>query len=306
MDIRSLRYFVEVVEQHSFTRAASRLHVTQPTVSKMVAQLEESLGLMLLVREGKRFTLSDAGKVVLARAHEILALHAQLKLELRDLQQLERGELRMGVSPQTHMALAPWLAEFHQRYPGIELKMYEVGTQAIERDLRKGTVELGTMLDYPGNAASWQDFEALPLVRSPLCLLAPAGSPWHGRTSVQLSELADSPFIFYGDTFALNDIVLDACQRAGFVPRITGRSGQWDFIASLVRLGVGICLLPKMYCDTLDASQFAIVPLIDPPVEWNLMLAWRRSGRLSFAARAWLELVRSHMANPVLAPGRLQ
>ena len=306
MDIRSLRYFVEVVEQHSFTRAASRLHVTQPTVSKMVAQLEESLGLLLLEREGKRFSLTDAGRVVLARAHELLALHEQLKTELRDLQQLERGELRMGVSPQTHMALAPWLAEFHQRYPGIELKMYEVGTQAIERDLRKGTVELGTMLDYPGNAASWQDFEALPLVRSPLCLLAPRESPWHGRTSVQLSELADSPFIFYGDTFALNDIVLDACQRAGFVPRITGRSGQWDFIASLVRLGVGICLLPKMYCDTLDASQFAIVPLIDPPVEWNLMLAWRRSGRLSFAARAWLELVRSHMANPVLAPGRLQ
>jgi len=271
-----------------------------------VAQLEESLGLLLLEREGKRFSLTDAGRVVLARAHELLALHEQLKTELRDLQQLERGELRMGVSPQTHMALAPWLAEFHQRYPGIELKMYEVGTQAIERDLRKGTVELGTMLDYPGNAASWQDFEALPLVRSPLCLLAPRESPWHGRTSVQLSELADSPFIFYGDTFALNDIVLDACQRAGFVPRITGRSGQWDFIASLVRLGVGICLLPKMYCDTLDASQFAIVPLIDPPVEWNLMLAWRRSGRLSFAARAWLELVRSHMANPVLAPGRLQ
>ena len=306
MDIRSLRYFVEVVEQHSFTRAAARLHVTQPTVSKMVAQLEESLGLMLLERQGKRFTLTDAGRVVLARAHELLALHEQLRTELRDLQQLERGELRMGVSPQTHMALAPWLAEFHQRYPAIELKMYEVGTQAIERDLRKGTVELGTMLDYPGNAASWQDFEALPLVRSPLCLLAPASSPWHGRSSVQLFELADSPFIFYGDTFALNDIVLDACQRAGFTPRITGRSGQWDFIASLVRLGVGICLLPKMYCDTLDASQFAIAPLMDPPVEWNLMLAWRRTASLSFAARAWLELVRSRMAGSAAAPGRLQ
>lgn len=309
MDIRSLRYFVEVVEQQSFTRAAARLHVTQPTVSKMVAQLEQSLGLALLDRDGKRFTLTDAGRVVLARAHDLLALHAQLNTELRDLAQLERGELRMGVSPQTHMALAPWLAEFHQRYPGIELKMYESGTQAIERDLRKGTVELGTMLDYPGNAASWQDFEALPLVRSPLCLLAPRDSAWRGRASVRLAELADSPFIFYGDTFALNEIVLDACQRAGFAPRITGRSGQWDFIASLVRLGVGICLLPQMYCETLDASQFAIVPLVDPPVEWNLMLAWRRSAGLSFAARAWLDLVRSHMPHmlePAVSPGRLQ
>ncbi|MGK5028535.1 LysR substrate-binding domain-containing protein [Janthinobacterium sp. MDT1-19] len=297
MDIRSLRYFVEVVEQNSFTRAAAKLHVTQPTVSKMVQQLEQSLDLALLDRAGKRFTLTDAGKVVLSRAHELLALHAELKVELRDLQELERGELRVGVSPQTHSTLAPWLADYHQRYPGIELKMYESGTQAIERDLRTGTVELGTMLDYPGNAATWQDFEALPLVRSPLCLLAAPGSPWQGRASVALAELADSPFIFYGAAFALNDIVQDACQRAGFAPRITGRSGQWDFIASLVRLGVGICLLPKMYCDTLDSAQFAVIPLAGPPVEWNLMLAWRRSGRLSFAARAWLDLVRARMAD---------
>ena len=295
MDIRSLRYFVEVVEQNSFTRAASKLHVTQPTVSKMIAQLEQSLDLALLDRVGKRFTLTDAGKVVLSRAHELLALHAELKVELRDLQHLERGELRVGVSPQTHTVIAPWLAEYHQRYPGVELKMVESGTQAIERDLRKGTIELGTMLDYPGNAASWQEFESLPLVRSPLCLLAPPDSSWQGRSAVALAELADSPFVFYGDAFALNEIVLDACQRAGFVPRITSRSGQWDFIASLVRLGVGVCLLPKMFCDTLDPSQFAIVPLAGPPVEWNLMLAWRRAGRLSFAARAWLDLVRVHM-----------
>ncbi|MGK5025978.1 LysR family transcriptional regulator [Janthinobacterium sp. RB2R34] len=295
MDIRSLRYFVEVVEQNSFTLAASKLHVTQPTVSKMIAQLEQSLDLALLDRVGKRFTLTDAGKVVLLRAHELLALHAQLKVELRDLQHLERGELRVGVSPQTHTVIAPWLAEYHQRYPGVELKMVECGTQAVERDLRKGSIELGTMLDYPGNAASWQEFESLPLVRSPLCLLAPPDSPWQGRSAVALAELADSPFVFYGDAFALNEIVLDACQHAGFVPRITSRSGQWDFIASLVRLRVGVCLLPKMFCDTLDPSQFAIVPLADPPVEWNLMLAWRRAGRLSFAARAWLDLVRAHI-----------
>ncbi len=295
MDIRSLRYFVEVVEQNSFTRAAAKLHVTQPTVSKMIAQLEQSLGLDLLDREGKRFTLTDAGRVVLARAHTLLALHAELSVELRDLQQLERGELCIGVSPQTHSVMAPWLAEYHQRYPRIALKMYESGSQAIERDLRKGNIELGTMLDYPGNAGIWHDFEALPLLRSPLCLLAPLESPWRDREAVAVAELAGSPFVFYGDSFALNDVVLAACQQAGFEPRIAGRSGQWDFIASLVRLGVGVCLLPKTFCDTLDARQFSIVPMAQPVLEWNLMLAWRRGGRLSFAARAWVELLRSHM-----------
>ena len=78
MDIRSLRYFVEVVEQNSFTRAAAKLHVTQPTVSKMIQQLEQSLDRALLDRAGKRFTLTDAGKVVLSRAHTLLALLAEL------------------------------------------------------------------------------------------------------------------------------------------------------------------------------------------------------------------------------------
>ncbi|WP_254504012.1 LysR substrate-binding domain-containing protein [Duganella vulcania] len=293
MDIRSLRYFVAVVEQQSFSRAAELLHVTQPTVSKMVQQLEQSLNLVLLERVGKRFTLTDAGGVVLQRGRALLAMHEEMGVELADLQQLRRGDLRLGVTQHAHALLAPLLAAYHRRYPDIELKLFEGGSQSIERDLRNGTLEMGTMLDYPANAGIWQEFEGSQLVRSPLCLLAPADSAWHGRRRVALRELADSAFIFYGESFALNDIVEDACRGAGFKPRISGRSGQWEFVASLVRLGVGITLLPKVFCDTLPRAQFTVVRLEEPALDWKLMLAWRRGGHLSFAARAWLDLVRS-------------
>lgn len=296
MDLRSLRYFVEVVEQQSFTRAAERLHVTQPTVSKMVRQLEQELGLVLLARLGKRFTVTDAGQVVLLRGRELLALQGELLVELGDLQQLGRGDLRIGVTLQSHVALAPLLAAYHRAYPAIELQLFERGAQTIESDLRQGTLELGTLLAHADNGPIWQEFDALPLARSPMCLLAPADSPWQGRTSLALRELADSAFIFYGEAFALNEIVLAACVRAGFTPHISGRSGQWDFMASLVRLGVGIALLPQIFCETLPPGQFCIVPVADPPLEWTLMLAWRRHGHLSFAARAWLDLVRAQLA----------
>ncbi|MGH8404254.1 MAG: LysR family transcriptional regulator, partial [Pseudomonas sp.] len=101
MDIRALRYFVEVVDQQSFTKAAVKLHLTQPTVSKMVQQLESSLGLKLLDRMGKRFTLTDAGEIVLKRAKEMIALHDEMTVELQDLQHVGRGALRMGLSPST-------------------------------------------------------------------------------------------------------------------------------------------------------------------------------------------------------------
>jgi DNA-binding transcriptional LysR family regulator len=292
VDIRSLRYFVAVVEKQSFSRAAEHLHVTQPTVSKMVQQLEQELGLMLLERVGKRFTLTDAGNVVLQRGRALLAMHGDMGVELEDLQQMRRGDLRLGVTQQAHLVLAPLLAAYHRRYPDIELKLFEGGSQSIELDLRSGSLELGTMLDHAANAGIWQEFDALPLVCSPLCLLAPKDSEWRGRRSVALRELADSSFIFYGEGFALNDIVKDACLRAGFTPRISGRSGQWDFLASLVRLGVGIALLPKVFCDTLPKGSFTVATLEEPALDWKLMLAWRRGGHLSFAARAWLKLVR--------------
>jgi DNA-binding transcriptional LysR family regulator len=292
MDLRSLRYFVAVVDHHGFSRAAEQLHVTQPTVSKMIAQLEQMLDLVLLERVGKRFTLTDAGNVVLARGRALLAMHEELNVELADLQQLRRGELRLGVTQQAHQPLAPLLAAYHRRHPDIELKLFEGGTQSIESDLRSGTLEMGSLLDYAGNAHIWTEFESFPLVRSKLCLLAPADSQWRGRKTVPLPELADSPFIFYGESFALNDIVADACAGAGFKPKISGRSGQWDFVASLVRLGVGIAILPKLFCDTLPRGQFTVATLTQPALEWKLMLAWRRGAHLSFAARAWLELVR--------------
>jgi DNA-binding transcriptional LysR family regulator len=293
MDIRSLRYFVAVVEHQSFSRAAERLHVTQPTVSKMVQQLEQSLDLVLLERVGKRFTLTDAGDVVLQRGRALLAMHEEMSVELADLQQLRRGDLRIGVTQQAHAPLAPLLAAYHRRHPQIELKLFEGGSQSIEADLRNGTLEMGTMLEHPANAGIWQEFDSFPLVRSPLCLLASRDSEWRGRKSVALRELADSAFIFYAESFALNEIVTDACQREGFTPRISSRSGQWDFVASLVRLGVGIALLPKIFCDTLPKGQFSVATLEQPALDWNLMLAWRRGGHLSFAARAWLDLVRA-------------
>ncbi|HEX5343053.1 MAG TPA: LysR substrate-binding domain-containing protein [Duganella sp.] len=293
MDIRALRYFVAVVDHQSFSRAAEALYVTQPTVSKMIQQLEQSLELTLLERTGKRFTLTDAGNVVLQRGRALLAMHEEMGVELQDLQQLRRGDLRIGVTQQAHAPLAPLLAAYHRRHPQIELKLFEGGSQGIEADLRSGVLEMGTLLDHAANQDIWQEFDSFPLVRSPIYLLAPKDSAWRGRKRVRLGELADSAFIFYGEGFALNDIIADACQRAGFTPRISSRSGQWDFVASLVRLGVGITLLPKVFCDTLDQGQFTIAKLDEPALDWKLMLAWRRGGHLSFAARAWLELVKS-------------
>ena len=106
MDIRTLRYFVEVVRQQSFTRAAEKLFVTQPTISKMLKNLEDELNCTLLIRDGRKLLLTDTGRVVFERGQAILGEFSQLESELSDINHLHKGVLRLGIPPMVGMLMA--------------------------------------------------------------------------------------------------------------------------------------------------------------------------------------------------------
>ena len=115
MDLRALRYFVEVVRANGFTRAAEHLHVTQPTISKMVKQLEDELGGPLLLREGRGVQLTDAGQVVYERGLQVLAQAQLLRQEVAEVDGIARGELSVGIMPTAGHYMAPVIALFKKR-----------------------------------------------------------------------------------------------------------------------------------------------------------------------------------------------
>ncbi|MEI5998776.1 LysR family transcriptional regulator [Paraburkholderia bengalensis] len=288
MELRALRYFVEVVRQQSFTVAAEQMFVTQPTISKMVKSLEDEIGSPLLLRDGRQMVLTDAGRIVYQRGQEVLASYAQLQAELNDLDKLGRGELTIGIPPMGGSLFTPAIAAFRQRYPKVELKLFEQGSKAIEAALISGELELGGVLQ----PVDPDTIDVLPMTRQLLWLVARHGSRWDALQDVPLADLASEPFVFYGESLALNDVVLTACRSAGFAPQIVGRSGHWDFMAALVLAGVGIALLPAPYCRRLDAAQFTCRPVVAPEIPWEMAIGWRRNGYLSHAARAWLDVAR--------------
>ncbi|MGH8777827.1 LysR substrate-binding domain-containing protein [Paraburkholderia sp.] len=292
MELRALRYFVEVVRQQSFTVAAEQMFVTQPTISKMVKALEDEIGSPLLLRDGRQMVLTDAGRIVFQRGQDVLAAHALLQAELDDLDKLGRGELTIGIPPMGGALFTPTIAAFRQRYPKIDLKLFEQGSRGIETALISGELELGGVLQ----PVDPETIDVLPMSRQLLWLVARRGSRWDGATQVRLADLASEPFVFYGESLALNDVVLNACRTAGFTPTIVGRSAHWDFMAALVQAGVGIALLPAPYCRRLDAAQLACCPVIEPEIPWEMAIGWRRNGYLSHAARAWLDVARETLA----------
>lgn len=292
MELRALRYFVEVVRQQSFTVAAEQMFVTQPTISKMVKALEDEVGSPLLLRDGRQMVLTDAGRIVFQRGQDVLAAHAQLQAELDDLDKLGRGELTIGIPPMGGALFTPAIAAFRQRYPKIDLKLFEQGSRGIEAALISGELELGGVLQPVDPEA----IDVLPMSRQLLWLVARRDSRWDGAQQVRLADLASEPFVFYGESLALNDVVLNACRTAGFAPTIVGRSGHWDFMAALVQAGVGIALLPEPYCRRLDTAQFVCCPVVEPEILWEMAIGWRHNGYLSHAARAWLEVARETLA----------
>ena len=296
MEIRALRYFVEVVRQQSFTAASKALFVTQPTVSKMLRVLEEELGLQLLVRDQgsrkRRVIPTDAGQKVFAHAKEMLACEASLKQDLDALGELRAGQLTIGIPPVGATMLAPAISLFHRQWPGVELKFFESGSHGVEAALRADDVEIGVLLGPLPD-----DFDSLLISDRPLYLVAEKQSRWRHHKKVPLRELAGERFLLYAETFLLSEVIHQACRQVGFIPTVACRSGQWDFIVAMVENGMGIAILPEPYGVQIDRNRFVSIPIVEPEIPWNLVMGWRRAAYLSRAARAWIDTCRTYFAN---------
>jgi len=295
MEFKQLRSFVEVVRQGSFTQAAQRLHASQSAISKQVAQLEQSLHVQLLERSGPHVRLTAAGEVVLRRAEDMLRLRRELLIELDDLSQMKRGELRLGLPLLGADALFAWrFAEYRKRYPHIQVHLVEGGSKSLEQALHAGELELAGALTPNDAAFDWQ-----PFCNEPLDALLPAAHPLAGRESIALAELADTPFLLYQQSFTLNDRLLRACREAGFEPREGGRSGQADFLGALVAAGQGVVLLPRAVAQEVERPGVARVLLSEPDLRWDICFIWRRDAYLSHAAKAWLALLEEFPLHPI-------
>ena len=292
MDIRALRYFVELVREKSFTRASEKLFVTQPTISKMIRSMEEELGQPLLNREGHSFTLTDSGQVLFARGQLILAQMQQLEAELADLQSLQHGRLALGIPPMVGHVYADLIRAYRSRYPKVELSIVEYGGRRIEQAVLEGELDLAiTMLPTKEEGV----LSALELDCYPIQVVLPDLPRWRGGSEIRLADLQEEPFLLYTQAFTLSERLEQACQQAGFVPQVAARSSQWDFLTAMVRSGMGVAFLPEPICRRLTPDGLVLRPLL-PELSWRLGVIWPAKRYLSRTAEAWLALCREQGA----------
>lgn len=289
MELRTLRVLVEVVRQGGFTAAAKTLCATQSTVSKSIRLLEDEVGVPLLDRLAEGPRLTAAGETVFRRAQRLLAERDDLGAELAELRGLKRGVLRLGLPPLgSGVLFAPLFARFRELHPGIEIQLTEHGSARLEEILRLGEIDFAASLLPIGDDLDW-----IEVRREPLVALLPAGHPLSTRSSLKMGDLKQLPFILYESGFALNRIILGACRRAGFEPKIVARSSQIDFIIELAAAGLGVAFVPLLMDELRPSPGRVSIVLDEPETDWWMALVWRRGAYLSDAAQAWLSLVQN-------------
>lgn len=287
MDLRALRYFIEVVRQNGFTRAAETLHVTQPTISKMVKALEDELGGPLLMREGRGVQLTDAGQVVFDRGMQVLAEALLLKQEVAEVDGIARGQLAVGIMPTSGHYMAPVIARYQQLYPGVDLQVYEQGAVAQRQSLAEGKLDMALGLFNAPDT----ELQSYTIARQKTRVAFAKHRVADPTQPVRWRDLANLPFVLYTNDFALHEAVLQHCAEVGFTPRVKLQTRYWDFIGDLVAQDVGIAVMFEHVIDKYDPMLVSSRPLIDPEMAWDVVLMWR-PGYLSRAARAWLDCVR--------------
>lgn len=294
MDIKNLKIFVSIVQFQSFTKAAEEAYVTQPTVSKSIDALENEIGAALFHKgqAGRKrdVTLTYIGEHIYQHALNMLEQHRLMFETVAKVNHLKQGKLTIGLPPIGSSMFSRLIAKFHKLYPNIELNFFEVGATAIEDAILARKVDVGIIL---GHLKPF--LNGIPIVDSPMCLLARRNSGWSKRQYVSLIELKEESFLLFNDTFRLNTVILQAAQDVGFEPSVVCKSSQWDFIARLVDSDVGIALLPEKYCEQLNTEKYSYSILENPNINWTLSMAWNRTVAMSPAVRAWLDIVEDNL-----------
>jgi len=287
MLLRHIRYFLAVAEQGNFTRAAEVLHVSQPTLSQQIKQLEETLGTPLFDRSGRAVRLTDAGVAWMRYAQLALQDLDAGARAIHDVATLERGNLRLAMTPTfTAYLVGPVIDAFYRRYPGVTLSIHEMTQDRIEALLAEDRLDLGIAFGQ----AQLADIEAEDLFRESLNMVVSSNHPLAQRLEPLTAQAFEQqPLALLSEDFATRQFIDDYCRQQGIRPRVVVEANAIGAIIEMVRRGSLATVLPAAI--TQANPQLRVVPLVAAMPARRAVLLQRKDAYRSAASRALVEVL---------------
>lgn len=298
MNLEQLTGFVEIASLGHFTRAAERLHLAQPSLSRQISSLERELGVELFHRARGNVSLTAAGERLLPIARRMLADAESARGEMAELAGLRRGRIRLGATPTLCTSLVvDVLAEFRERYPGIDIEILERGSRSLIAALVEGALDLALIVTSVSSGGARAVLEREPILSERLVAASSAAAPdpfgsvaGDAIRAIELAELAAVPQVSFPENYDLRAAMDIAFSAEGLTPSIAVEGAEMDAALSFAERGIGVAVVPAMVAvnrPALRATPFAAADLTR-----TISMARRSDMAPTHAASAMQALIR--------------
>jgi DNA-binding transcriptional LysR family regulator len=291
MDIGALRVFLAVAEERSFSRAAGKVHLTQPAVSQTVRRLEHALGETLFDRSSKTGTLTDAGTMLQHYAQRLVRLAEETESAVRELRDLRRGRVLVGANEAAVHTLLPLIGRFRVHHPHIAIDVRRIPARQIAAEVQQGSLDFGALTFHP----SKPDLLEVTVGSDELVLLVPPSHALAKRRQVAMEDVAGEAVVAHNDPSPARERVLRLFEDKRVPLNIVIALPSLDGIKRAVELKLGVALLPRRCALTEIASgRLIAIPVAGISRRRQVTLVCRKAHR-SHAADAFLEVAQRNL-----------
>jgi len=285
MELRHLRYFIGVAEEENVSRAALKLHVSQPALSRQIRDLEEELGFLLLERSAKSVRLTEAGRAFLTEARAVLQRTEDAVKAARAIATGVRGELHVGYAPSlTARILPPTLRAFQAELPNVRVRLHDLSTEEMLAGLREGKLQIAFVVRLTPALLRGLRFEEL--ARDSICLAVAPKHPLAGRRTVTLAEVAREPLVTYSrkDYPDAHENLAAMFAAIKSKPRIAEEHDSVSSLIAAVEAGNGVAIAPQSLACTAG-PRLKLIPFSPAPAPLIIGAAWSKDGLTAAAER---------------------
>ena len=264
MELRQLRYFVEVAQREHISEAAEHLHVAQSAISRQIANLEDELGTPLFERIGRNVKLTPIGKIFLE--HAIVALKA-IDFAAKQVEEYldpAKGTIKIGFPTSLASYVLPSvISAFKKEYPDVSFHLRQGSYKYLIDAVKNRELNLAFLGPLPQKD---DEINTTLLFSESIHALLPSSHPLAKQESINLSDLRNEKFVSFPEGYVLHKVALDACKSVGFTPNITSEGEDMDALKGLVAAGIGVTLLPDSSLYDSTPRMTVKMPIANPPI----------------------------------------
>lgn len=287
MELRVLKYFLTIAREENITRAAAILHVSQPSLSRQIMQLEESLGVALFKRSNHRITLTDEGQLLFRRAQEIVALTDKTEKELMQNKDAISGEIAIGCGETKNMAyLSQRMVSFREKYPEVTFQIYTAIADDVKEHIDNGVLDFGLMLE-PVEISKY-NFIRLPL-KEKWCVLMKKNSPLAKKERIEPADLVDVPLMIAKRKSVRNELENWFGKYYDNLNIVATCNLSYSNRSIMVENNVGVALVH----DFENSNENLCLRPLFPEIENKSVLVWKKNQVFSPASMKFIELIKN-------------